>query len=220
MSSITLINTVHAEAGLCTVDALHRALEILRPDVVFEEIPPASFDEIYTECTRSTLESDTVKRYLKNHPLEHIPVDDETPELSFFEKDQRMHRAIEGRSREYRRTVDWQVQYKRTYGFPYLNSEYSINLNREFEDAINQTLEEIGNDKYLAHHKEWNDVIEKRENTMLRNIYDYCRQHKFDRGVFFIGAAHRESFIEKIQAYEAIEPDTISWNYSDYDGLF
>lgn len=220
MPTITLISTFHSEAGLCTVDALHKALEILKPDVLFEEIPPASFDEVYKEYSRSNLESDTVKRYLENYQLEHIPVDDETPERSFFEKDQRMHRAIEGRSREYRRIIDSQSQYKRTYGFPYLNSEYCVNLNREFEDAIKQVLENIGNEKYLAHYKAWNEVIEKRENTMLENIYDYSRPHRFDRGVFFLGAAHRESIIHKIQEYEAKESNAINWNYSDYEGLF
>jgi len=65
MPTITLISTILEEKGLCNASRLHEILERVRPEVIFMEIPPASFERVFKD--ESNLESRAVKRYMETH---------------------------------------------------------------------------------------------------------------------------------------------------------
>ena len=51
MYNITLVCTRHEELGACNSHEMHKILETINPEVIFEEIPPSFFDQItYTEA--------------------------------------------------------------------------------------------------------------------------------------------------------------------------
>jgi hypothetical protein len=79
------------------------------------------------------------------------------------------------------------------------------------------TLKILDNKKLSESYESWNDINDKRENEMLNNIYNYCKENTFDRGLFFIGAAHREPIINKIKNSIENEKSNIKWDYLEYD---
>ncbi|MBB6481541.1 hypothetical protein [Spirochaeta isovalerica] len=217
MPEITLICTQHAEKGACNFHDLYHIVEQIQPDVIFEELPPSAYNDFYIEKTRDNLETRTINAYIEKHPIEHVPIDLELDLTSFFEKNGRLHHRIEANSRDYRSSVDWNTQYVYQYGFKYLNSEHCEKITSQIDNAIDQTLDKLKDEKLNQIFNEWNDVIERREQEMISNIYQYCRDHDFERGLFFIGAAHRKSIIEMIQA--RFKDDGVNWKYENYNGI-
>lgn len=53
--------------------------------------------------------------------------------------------------------------------------------------------------------------IEEYENSMLRNIYSYCKKNQFDTAIFMCGSAHRKSIIEKIGKFNVLEEISLKW---------
>jgi len=219
MHDITLICTVHAEAGACSLNELYRILDAIDPEIIFEELPPSSFGAFYTERSRKNLETDTIIKYIESHPIEHIPVDyDEVPP-SLLEDSRRMHLRVEAISPEYRRVLDWHSTYVRQYGFPYLNSIYCSNLNNDLDKAIEQTLPKINDNDLLRILNLWNGHNEKREDKMINNIYGYSERHNYHQGLFFIGAGHRESIIKKIQKKALTASVKVNWNHDYFKSM-
>jgi hypothetical protein len=226
MHNITLIGTRHEKNEPYNLlyiffkYELYRIIERINPETIFEEIPPSAFDDYYKNKNRDGLESDTISEYVETHQIKHIPVDsDNMPPDSFWEDNKYLHGRIESLSFEYRKLLDANTEYARMYGFKYLNSIYNDNLCDELYNAMENTLQKINDEKLFQTYKSWNDINDKRENEMLRNIYRYCGQHKFDRGLFLIGSAHRKSIINKIQEYEKTAELKLNWNYGDYENI-
>jgi hypothetical protein len=218
MFNITLFCTRHDEAGNCNISELYKIIVQLKPEVIFEEIPPCFFDEYYKNMTRDGLEASTIKLYLSDHDIKHIPVDlDVIIPQSFWDDNKYMFERIERKSSEFCRLCDYDSQYARQYGFNYLNSTYCNNINKDKDMEMETTLKILNNKKLFEIYESWNNINEKRENEMVNNIYNYCKENTFDRGIFFIGAAHREAIINKIRKYNETEELNIKWNYLEYD---
>ena len=52
---------------------------------------------------------------------------------------------------------------------------------------------------------------------MLDNIYNYSKDHSYDKAIFTLGAGHRKSIMKKIQEYNLKENFKLNWTL--YDGL-
>ena len=140
MKKIILINTYHGERGMCTSYELFKIFERIKPQVIFEEMPPSFFNEYYEMKTRSNLETNAINMYLESYEVKHIPVDIYDVPEKFFQEYEKMHREIEPKSLEYRNLIDWQSTYVRQYGFKYLNSIYSIDITSKIDNSIEDTL--------------------------------------------------------------------------------
>ncbi|TDD77199.1 hypothetical protein [Flavobacterium caseinilyticum] len=216
MYNITLVCTRHDELGKCNSNELYQIIELINPEVIFEEIPPTFFDEYYLDKRRANLETDTINKYIQNHKIEHIPVDSNNfPSEEFFKDHKRMIEKIEGLADingfTFRNLVDNNKIYTERYGFKYLNSIDSININNEICNALENGLQKINNDKLFLTFKLWKDINDMRENQMLQNIYLYSQDHNYDRAIFTIGAAHRKSIIDKIFEYQKNEKVKLNW---------
>jgi len=218
MFNIMLFFTRHGDAGNCNVLELYKIIEQLKPDVIFEEIPPCVFDEEYKHLIKDKLETNTIKMYLLDHDIKHIPVDlDVIMPQSFWDDNKYLFEQIEIKNSEFCKLCDDDSKYVRYYGFNYLNSKYCSNINNDKDKEMEKTLKILNNKKLFEIFESWNDINEKRENEMITNIYNYCKNNTFDRGIFFIGAAHRESIINKIIKYNETEEFKINWNHLEYD---
>ena len=221
MYNITLIGTRHGENGECNSNALYQIIENINPEIIFEEIPLSIFDKYYIDKSRSNLETDTINRYLGTHKAEHIPVDsDNVPPDSFFKDYEAVHKRIEGSTSingfNYRTFVDRCRLHTAMYGFEYLNSAHCIYHHEEIDGAIEKGLQELNNDKLSQTYALWKDINENRENEMLRNIYTYSKDHRYNQALFLIGAAHRKSIMQKIQEYQNKEAVKLNWSF--YNG--
>jgi len=74
MKRVSLVGTVHEEAGLASISGLLGILERITPEVIFLEIPSGAFDD-YSKGSRRNLESTAVSRYHEMRHVDLVPVD-------------------------------------------------------------------------------------------------------------------------------------------------
>ena len=218
MYNITLLGTRHEEVGFCTSNELYKIFETIRPDVIFEEIPPSFFNEYYVTKTRRNLESDTVLKYLEHHNIPHIPVDlDDVPSDAFFKDLEYMYNSLENlvdiNGFNYRNFSNKNSMYIRMYGFPYINSNDSIAILNEIQDWTEKGLQMINDETLWKTFQEWLKVNEKRDNKMLQNIYNYSKEYTFNNAIFMVGFAHRKSIMQKIPEYEMNSELKLNWTF-------
>lgn len=216
MFNITLVSTRHDALGMCNNDELYKIIKLINPDVIFEEIPPTHFDDFYVDNKRSSLETDTICKYIKTHPIEHVPVDSEdVPPDEFFEDYEYLTQKIESlgdiNGFDYRNLVDRNRSYIESDGFEYLSSIDSINRNSGINKAIEKGLKKIDEEKLYQIFKNWNEFNDMRETIMLQNIYSYSKAHNYERAIFTVGSAHRKSIIEKTVVFQKKEEVKLNW---------
>ncbi|MCG9880409.1 MAG: hypothetical protein MH472_07410 [Bacteroidia bacterium] len=197
-----LISTRHESLGKCNSDELCHIIEQINPNVIFEEIPPSNFDEYYKHKSRQNLESNAIKRYILNNKIKQIPVDSNNiPSDEFFKSLEKLHKKVEGlidyNGFNYRKLTDRNQLKTDQFGFKYLNSIECINTNKGIYESIENGLQTIKDEALIQTFNLWKEINSSRENIMLQNIYKYSEAHSYDRAIFLLGAAHRESFIEK-----------------------
>jgi hypothetical protein len=200
MNCVSLVCTVHDEIGLANVSELLAILERIQPEVIFLEVPRAAFDDHYENCSRQNLESKAVREYRKSHQeVQLVPVDLPTPEREFFEDEAYLRNRVRAESSEYRRLKYLESARVETYGFAYLNSEHYSELCSDVYEEMLSTIKRIGDSRLVEIYDSWKKTIELREMEMLKNIQKYWPEHTFDRGVFLVGAAHRQPIIDKLR---------------------
>jgi hypothetical protein len=195
MSIVSVVCTVHKEAepGI-TVSALHAILEGLQPEVIFLETPPAAFDDYYESCADHNLESRAVRLYRERHPeVKLVPVDLRTPTADFFANFERVRQAVRTLSLEYRQLMSLDYDRVRRYGFYYLNSDYCNDHWSNIYAEMTSTLKKLNNPELLEIYDLWNKTHDLREKAMVESIEKYCSANTVARGVFLVGAAHRQA---------------------------
>ncbi|MCL2721384.1 MAG: hypothetical protein FWD47_08610 [Treponema sp.] len=216
MHNIILIGSYHRNKGNCNHFELLKILEKIKPDVIFEEKPPSNYDVYYKDKTRSCLESDAVNLYLEKNNLTQVLVDDD---IMPPDKSEYMYNQIEKRSHNYRNLIDTNSIYTEHYGFRYLNSVDCLKYYHAIENEIDETLKFINDEKLFPIRKSWLKWLEKRDNVMMTNIYNYSKNNYYNTGIFLVGTAHRGSIIEKIPEYNSNEGIILNFNYSDYEDI-
>lgn len=216
MYDITVVCTRHEELGRCNSNELYQIIVGINPEVIFEEMPLSYFDRYYIHKSKRNLESDTINRYLERYMLKQVPVDAENvPSESFFQDYRNLLKRIEGLADingfNFRELIDRNKEYVYTHGFDYLNSFYNDNLHVELNDAIEKGLEKLGDDKLFHAYEFWKAFHDNRENEMLRNIYKYSKEHHYEKAIFFIGAYHRKSMMQKTEEYNRSEEIKLNW---------
>jgi len=206
MSNITLISTIHKESGKCNSNELYKIIENICPDVIFLEALESSYTEYDSYLLSSfgvyskRLELNAIQKYSHNHTFEYIPVLDDGLSDEFDKKVK-----IVCEHNEYQKLIDRGVSLEMEYGFQYLNSEKSVELQEE--------LRELG--KHILNNNELcqkaDESIDTYENSMIRNIYSYCKENSFNTAIFMCGAAHRKSIMQKIREYEKVSEIKLNW---------
>lgn len=206
MHNITLISTVHEENGKCNADELCKIIEKISPEVIFLEALEKTYSD-YDQMMLSSfgifhekLEISAIQKYGVNTSLKYIPVlDNELPDS--FEKKYR----IVCEKREMQNLIDNFDSLAAERGFEFINSPESI----ELQDEIRMLERQLLNESKII--KVANEDIDAYENSMIRNIYSYCKTSKFNTAISMCGVAHRKSIIEKIEQFKAPKEIDLSW---------
>ena len=209
LNRITLISTVHKEIGKCNSDELYKIIESINPDVIFLE----ALKENYTNYDKilfsqfgvynERLELKTIQTYSQNHTFEYVPV------LNIGLSDEFETKIkIVSENKDCQRLLDNYTFLELNGGFEFLNSKKSIVLQEEMRELENRI---IGNETIR---QKVNATIDAYENSMIRNIYSFCKDKSFNMAIFMCGAAHRKSIIEKIKKLE------IKLNWTLYNDTF
>jgi len=220
MKDIFLVFTVHKDFGHANSSVLLGFLEQYQPEVIYVELPRYAFDSHYgLFYTKSDLESTAVRQYRNNRqyndktPVEVVPVDLPVPEYS--ERDYiKMFERIANESHHHHRLMDENSRDIRDDGFFYLNGERSSQCWAEIYAEWTATVKTINDPELTERFSLWRDMHERRDFAMMNAIYQHCRDHNFERGVFLVGAAHRKSIIDKAAGLAGEDPE-IRWSWQE-----
>lgn len=208
MYNITLICTAHSESGKCNSRELYKIIEEFKPEIIFEELSLAAYNECYCIQNRYTVETSAIKMYLQNHKIEHIPVVG-----SKLTKDLDCKFEILTKYGNYCNLIDTLTSLEERYGFQFLNSEQCDELFEKITTFEKLILKD-NDDKILSRIYQWgNETIDTYENEIIKNVYHYSTENKYKKALMFIGAAHRKSIIQKIPEYEKKDKLKLNWTF-------
>jgi hypothetical protein len=211
MYNITLLSSFHKNLGKCNPDELYKIIEEIQPEVIFEELSFDTFSFVYSDgYIPYTVEAITIKKYLENCPIKHFPVDtypiNETDLFNGADE-------IAKRSNEYLKLWNEQISMITNYGYDFLNSNACIGLLDKIRNVEETVLSVINDEKLLRDFKSENELHNKRENEMIRNIFNYSKQYPYNIALLICGAEHRNPLRQKIQEYEAKEKLKLNWTF-------
>lgn len=209
---ITLIATAHRECGLCNSEELYNIIEQITPEVIFEEVPPEKFDAIYKGLLSDSLETLTIKKYLQNHAIIHLPVDLNN-QLNRSEI-ARMFEIFSINNPEYDYLSNQLGLLRKQFGFPYLNSEKCQVLFERMHFLEDEIVQDLNLKKLTQTYNGWLNFMEERDNEMIRNIYNYSNLNKYKRALFLVGVEHRKSIMDKIHEFEKNNKIHLAWNFN------
>jgi hypothetical protein len=213
MGRITLICTAHRESGKCNDQELVRILLAVNPDVIFEEIRPADLESSYADESKYSVEMRAIREYLKGRKAQQVPVDDyEIPE-GFGPYMLALDEFVASRNGAYRDAMEEMYRKQFELGFSYLNSSAFVSSIKESERLYQETVSKYGNDLAKSKLSEWNDLIRKRDASMLGNIYRFCQRTDFMEGVFLVGAGHMSSIKDEIERRMKDQPTLVTWRF-------
>lgn len=206
MYKITFVSTMHKEIGKCNADELYKIIEKESPEVIFLE----ALDETYSNYEKYVfssygvyhrkLEIKAIQKYCYNQSFTYVPVLDIEMSDAFENKFK-----IVCENTQYQKMIDNYNLLASELGFQFLNSSESIRLHEKMRMFADHLL----NDNEL--NKLANKDIDAYENSMIRNIYSYCRDNQFDTAIFMCGVAHRKSIIEKVGKFNTQEKMSLNW---------
>lgn len=219
MYNITLIGTHHRELGKCNSDELYKIIESIKPDVIFVEFSPDLLDMIFIEnkLIDEFVEVKFIKKYSVSHNVRFIGVDIDPDQGLSLRDIENMFAAFK-KYTVYKKFEAEQIKITERDGFTFLNSKNCMNLFEEKKSIERNLIEFMMNKNQLF--SLWNLFYEEQENRdkeMLRNIYSYSKENKYDRAVFMVGTGHRKSLMQKIEEYEEKEEFKLNWTF--YQGL-
>jgi hypothetical protein len=218
--NITLIFSKHRAAGQCNAENLLRIILAVKPEVIFEELSFSNFHKIYKEQCLTTLESDAIKQHLLTNAIKQVPVDTYDLPIDYYkELDLMYDKLIYGQNQDsysFRKLLEQQSGLEAQYGFPFLNSlenETYFEKIDAFKQQIVAALKDENLQRILRLEKE---MIDKREEAMLNNVYRFAKANAFNAGLMFIGSGHQITFIKKIEERKHSSDINIDWQfYSD-----
>ena len=215
MYNITFIGTHHLGNGKCNPDELHKILESIKPEVIFQELSSNLFDTLYNNnAPTQLLEVICIKKYLQRHKIKICPVDVDVS-LKLTAEMEKMHFIFYKYDNVYKKLYNEHTLLVEQEGFHYLNSKKYLDLLEEIEVRERQLIDlnSIYKDKllpfYISSHKE-ND---NRENEWLKYIYNYSKINLYNQAVFLFGADHRKSIMQKIPEFEGKAEIKINWTF-------
>jgi hypothetical protein len=206
MAKVTLICSVHQERGACTVDAMHNILRDVGPAVVFLELR-ASDLALYE---KQLLETRAIHLYSIHSSVETVAVDDFLLPVSLRSEMDSIFSYVEQRSEEFNQ-LEEQRDSASCFGFEAINSSEFETIVERGERCTEVCIAASGSQELVRWHANWTALHRQREESMLLNIYDFCRKCPDTRGVFLVGAAHLSSLAKGIQKRTAQEPGVVLW---------
>ncbi|MEI2755789.1 MAG: hypothetical protein V9F46_04950 [Chitinophagaceae bacterium] len=217
MHNITLVSTIHSERGKCNSNEFFQIITSINPDVIFEEVCPELFDRFYKKydipIEIEPLEIKAVKRYLQGHDIKHFPVDIEPDPNRTMRDIEYMFHSFK-KYAVYKKLEDEQCRMTESGGFSFLNSKRFTQILEEKKMIELRLLEFIMNRTKLSNiYKLFYEEQDNRENKWLQNIYDYSKEHSYDTAIFYCGASHRESIMQKIHKYEKEGNFKLNWTF-------
>lgn len=211
MYNIILLSSFHKIYGKCNPDELYKIIEEIQPEIIFEELSYGVFEMIYVAGYQpQTIETITIKKYLQKYPIKHFPIDNYPINETHLLSDAQI---IWNNSSEYRDLWNQKLLKLNQDGYYFINSKVCTEILNRIRTIEETVLTQLNNLKLLNEQKTEKALHDKREDEMLRNIYNYSKQYPYDEALFICGAEHRQPLRHKIKEYDAKESLKLNWNF-------
>lgn len=218
MFHTNLIFTSHTENGACNSYELYRIIEAIKPKIIFEELSYTNFDKSYNHGILRTLETDAVKLYVRDSPTEHVPVDTLTIPESYdrdveYMLDKIMNNSKIPESFQLRKVMEKLHLLESLHGFSFLNSNYNNHLFKEINALTEEVLRIKNDDRLSSIYRLHKSILQKREEQILENIYNYSKKNPYGTGLLLLGSGHRETILNKIKIYNDEIQSDVEWMF-------
>lgn len=213
-----LIFTRHTENGACNSYELYSIIKTIKPEIIFEELSYTNFDKSYNHGTVRTLETDAVKLYLKDNSTEHVPVDTLPIPESYdgdveYMLDNIMNNSKIPESFQLRKVMEKLHLLESLHGFSFLNSNYNNHLFKEINALTEEVLRIKNDDRLSSIYRLHKNILQKREDQILGNIYNYSKKNRYGTGLLLLGSGHRETILNKIKRYSNETQSDLEWMF-------
>lgn len=215
MAAITLVCTSHSERGASTEDALLGILHKLEPEIVFLEVRSSDLAAFATRM----LEARAVQRYSKSRRVEALAVDEFQMPASFRSNMDSMFAYVEQNSDEYNALAE-QRDSTALLGFEAMNSSEFEALVEKCERSMERSIALSRSNELMSQYSAWTSLLRQREDSMLSNIYRFCRSRPQTHGAFLVGAAHLSSLSKEIEVRVARDLEAVAWEVWSRPGRF
>jgi hypothetical protein len=212
MRNVTVLFSYHIEIGNCNSIELYKIICSINPEIIFEELDIDGFNDHYGLNGAYSTETKAIYQFIQNKNIKHIPVD--TYDMGYFTKDENkyMNDIVCRNSGEYRKSISELLELVNMNGYEFLNSDECGTLLSEVQNIENEIQKQLNDKKLKEIYKNWIEINNERENEIIKNIYDYCKNNVFNKGLLITGAEHREALINKIRNNENKDMN-INWDY-------
>jgi hypothetical protein len=213
MYDITLVCTHHSELGNCNSNELYKIIESINPDVIFEELPEDLFIRFYPEnqLPYEPLEVKSVRKYLRTHNIDHVPVDIEVSQSVSTEEIRYMFGLFK-KYNTYKNLEDEQGRSIIENGYAFLNSKRCEELVAQKMVTEQSLLQFMPDKNRLSRIRiSFYEEQDVREYEIIKNIYNYSKQKPYSQGLLLIGSGHRKTISEKIETYNTLENLKLNW---------
>lgn len=218
MFNITLVCTHHSEFGKCNSDELYKIIELVQPKVIFEELNQDLFDRFYkkNDIPYEPPEVKSVKKYIKDHNISHIPVDINVSdalsanEINFMFSVFRKHTLYSLLHEDQRRLAF-------DDGYDFLNSKKNEELTEKLKSFEKSLIEfQVNRNQLSRIHELFYEEQHNREYEIIKNIYNYSEKAPYTQALLLIGSGHRKTIFEKIKKYDLENHIKLNWSlYGD-----
>lgn len=97
-------------------------------------------------------------------------------------------------------------------GYDFLNSKHSEEIIKKKKFLEKRLIEFQMNKNELSRiHELFYEEQHKRENEIIKNIYNYSKDTLYNKAVLLIGAGHRKTIFEKIKKHESENYVKLNW---------
>lgn len=206
MFNITIVFTTHQEIGNCNSLELYKITELIHPEIVFEELSKTAFYKCYNLQNLTTLETNCIKLYKRYYDIKHIPVVETELGINTNSKFE-----IMTTNDAYCSLIEKLKNFEGQLGFQYLNSNMCDILFDQIKETELSILIEKGDEALYKIYNYSEKEIERYENEIIENIYNYSKANTFDKAILFLGAAHRKSVMRKINFFKDKKIVNINW---------
>ena len=219
--TITIVFSRHEVLGECNAHTQERIIAHLNPDVIFEELSEEQYKEAYELRTLNNLESVAIRNYTSYSKVPHIPVDTFMRPKNYNDvQDQLWNKLSSGAGTDYesfqlRSSLERQQPLICMEGFRFLNSDRhkkEIHWLHTLKECI---VRKSQDSELRKANRRFNELIDKREETILNNILNYAKDYDLSSGLLLIGSAHCLSLTEKIIDLQKIPYSEIAWKLID-----
>lgn len=128
-----------------------------------------------------------------------------------------MSYIFNGHNSEYGILLNQRAISAEQFGIPHLNGEQFRELLERIHLLEEGILQTLSNEKLSQTYNGWQSFFYNRRCEIIKNIYRYNNENKFERALLLIGAEHRKPIMDMSPEFEKSNNCDLNWNFNYFN---